>query len=313
MSRGLFSRLREGLAKSRAGFVARISQALAGRSRIDGELFDELEEILIGADTGVEVATELVASLRDEVARRGVREAAAVGPLLQELIARSFGPPAALRQAERGPSVYLFVGVNGAGKTTTVGKLAWRLETAGKQVLVGAADTFRAAAVEQLEIWARRAKVDFVSQAGGSDPAAVAFDAVSAGVARRKDVVLIDTAGRAQNKAHLMQELAKVHRVAKKALDRDLDEVLLVLDATTGQNALSQASLFRAAVPITGIVLTKLDGTAKGGVVVAIARRLGLPVKLIGVGESPEDLRDFDPAEFAAALFEPVGAGQSAH
>ncbi|HEX6971208.1 MAG TPA: signal recognition particle-docking protein FtsY [Limnochordia bacterium] len=312
MSGGFFQRLRAGLAKSRTGFVARLGRVLSGRARIDAALFDELEEILIEADAGVEAAVELVGALREAVDRRGVREADQLVPILQELITERLGEPAPLRFASEKPTVFLIVGVNGAGKTTTVGKLACQLSSSGKRVLIGAGDTFRAAAVDQLEVWAKRAGADFVCQRDGSDPAAVAFDAVAAGRARGHDVVLIDTAGRLQNKAHLMQELAKVHRVAVKAAGRELDEVLLVLDAVTGQNGLSQAELFQRAVPVSGIVLTKLDGTAKGGVVIEIAHRFGIPVKLVGIGEAPEDLAPFRPSEFAAALFEPTPASPGA-
>lgn len=298
-----FGRLRDGLSKTRAALIGKVKEALAGSS-VDEQLFERLEEVLIQADVGVETTLELVDAVRRQVSERRIRDAEEVPPLLaQEMKAVLRSEPLRLTPAGEGPLTYLAVGVNGAGKTTTLGKLAARFAREGKRVLIGAGDTFRAAAIDQLRVWAERAGADFVAQQPGSDPAAVAYDAVQAAKARGVDVLLIDTAGRLQTKVNLMQELGKVYRVVARELGRDPDEALLVVDGATGQNALSQARLFREAVPLTGVVLTKLDGTAKGGVILAVSRELGLPVKLIGVGEGVDDLREFDSAAFVDALF----------
>ncbi|MEW6523443.1 MAG: signal recognition particle-docking protein FtsY [Bacillota bacterium] len=300
----MLERLRAGLAKTRHQLAAALQGVVGRRLCVDEEMFGELEEALVRADVGVGTAGSLVREVKARCAQERVSDPSQVLPLLQgEIQARLCRGSGRLQLAAR-PTVIMIVGVNGSGKTTTVGKLAHRFRQEGKRVLVGAADTFRAAAIDQLEVWARRAGADLVKHAEGGDPAAVAFDAVNAAVARKVDVVLLDTAGRMHTRADLMQELAKVRRVVGKALPGAPHEVLLVLDATTGQNALRQAEEFRAATALTGIVLTKLDGTARGGVVVAIADQLGLPVKLVGVGEGLDDLRDFDPEAFASALFE---------
>ena len=295
--RGLFRRLRSGLSRSRSALGQRIAAI-----RFDPEddaTWQELEEALILGDVGVKAATELVQRLGR---RRAVDDLPAA---LAEEVTGLFGPPPVL-EVQHKPAVILVVGVNGTGKTTTIGKLAHRLTESGRSVLVGAADTFRAAAEEQLEVWARRAGADFVGSTHGQDPAAVAFDAVDAGIARGKDVVIVDTAGRLHTQANLMEELAKIRRVIDRRLPGAPHETLLVLDATTGQNGLQQAKVFTEAVQVTGVALTKLDGTAKGGIVIPIAYELGLPVKLIGVGETLEDLRPFDAADFGRAL---VGGG----
>jgi fused signal recognition particle receptor len=293
---GFFSRLRDSLGKSRRALTEEISVAAFDPG--DSASWERLEEALIAADVGVPATAELVQRLE----ARG--EATELAPALQEEIARLLGEPARLEVGAR-PAVILVVGVNGTGKTTTIGKLAAKLSEHGRSVLVAAADTFRAAAEEQLEIWAQRANADFVGSERGGDPAAVAFDAIAAAESRGRDVVVVDTAGRLHTQANLMEELTKVRRVIGQRLDGAPHETLLVIDATTGQNGLQQARLFSQAVEVTGIALTKLDGSAKGGIAIAIAHELGLPVKLIGIGESLDDLRPFDPDDFAAAL---VGA-----
>lgn len=302
--KGLFSRLVQGLSRTREGFVKKVESLFKGKSRIDEELYEELEALLIGADVGVEASMEIVGRLRERVAEEKVTDPSALTPILKEEIKRALGEEAVpLVEADHAPTVIMMVGVNGTGKTTTVAKLAHRFKSAGKKVVVGAADTFRAAAIDQLETWARRVGVDVVKHQEGADPAAVAYDAVASARARRADVVIIDTAGRLHTQSNLMEELKKIRRVLGKEDPTAPHEVLLVLDATTGQNAISQAKVFGGALGVTGIVLTKLDGTAKGGIVVAIRKQLGIPVKLIGSGEGMEDLRDFDPGEFVDALF----------
>ncbi len=300
---GLLARLRSGLARTRQGMTERVQRLLAGRGAIDEDLYGELEAILIQADIGVDTTVKLLGRLRERVRAERVRQTEAVLPLLRDELRLILGPAEALRLDAR-PAVVMLVGVNGAGKTTTAGKLAAKLAGEGKKVLLAAADTFRAAAAEQLSVWAERAGAQLVRHAEGSDPAAVAFDALRAAQARGAEVVLVDTAGRLHTKSNLMEELKKITRVVAREMPGAPHEVLLVLDATTGQNALQQARLFSAAVGVTGVVLTKLDGTAKGGIVLAIRDALGIPVKLIGVGEGIEDLRPFDPEEFLTALFE---------
>jgi fused signal recognition particle receptor len=290
---GFLSRLRDSLGKSRRALTEEISVAAFDPG--DSASWERLEEALIAADVGVPATAELVQRLE----ARG--EATELAPALQEEIARLLGEPARLEVAAR-PAVILVVGVNGTGKTTTIGKLAAKLSEHGRSVLVAAADTFRAAAEEQLEIWAQRANADFVGSERGGDPAAVAFDAIAAAESRGRDVVVVDTAGRLHTQANLMEELTKVRRVIGQRLEGAPHETLLVIDATTGQNGLQQARLFSQAVEVTGIALTKLDGSAKGGIAIAIAHELGLPVKLIGIGESLDDLRPFDPDDFARAL-----------
>jgi fused signal recognition particle receptor len=290
---GLFSRLRESLTKSRRAFTAEIASAAFDPG--DAEAWERLEEALIRADVGVRATAELIRRLE---ARQDLTE---LNAALAEEIAVLLGDPGKI-DVHASPSLILVVGVNGTGKTTTIGKLAERLRQHGHAVVLGAADTFRAAAEEQLEIWAARAGAEFVGGDRGADPASVAYDAIEAAMRDGRDVVIVDTAGRLHTQSNLMQELAKVRRVIESKLEGAPHETLLVVDATTGQNGLQQARLFGEAVGVTGVALTKLDGTAKGGIAVAIAYELGLPVKLIGVGETLEDLRPFDPQDFARAL-----------
>jgi fused signal recognition particle receptor len=292
---GFFSRLRDSLGKSRRALTEEL--ALGSFDAADDASWERLEEALIAADVGVPATAELVQRLE----ARGDGDLSAG---LQEEIARMLGEPGSLDIQER-PSVILVVGVNGTGKTTTIGKLSAKLSEHGRSVVVAAADTFRAAAEEQLEIWAKRAEADFVGSERGGDPAAVAFDAIGAAEARGRDVVVVDTAGRLHTQTNLMEELAKVRRVIGQRLEGAPHETLLVIDATTGQNGLQQARLFGQAVDVSGVALTKLDGSAKGGIAVAIAHELGLPVKLIGIGEGLDDLRPFDPEDFAQALVGP--------
>ena len=290
---GFLGRLRDSLGRSRRALTEQI--AVAAFDPSDDEAWERLEEALIGADVGVPATAELVQRLE----ARG--ELGDLGEALADEIAAMLGEPATLNVAEE-PSVILVVGVNGTGKTTTIGKLAQKLRQHDRSVILGAADTFRAAAEEQLEIWAKRAEADFVGSVRGADPAAVAYDAVEAAEARGRDVVIVDTAGRLHTQTNLMDELSKVRRVIAGRLEGAPHETLLVVDATTGQNGLQQARLFGEAVDVTGVALTKLDGSAKGGIAVAIAYELGLPVKLVGVGEGLDDLRPFDPQDFARAL-----------
>ncbi len=303
---GLFARLKNGLAKTREGFALRIRSVLR-RGKIDEELFEELEATLIQADMGMKTTGQLLEKLRARVKRDRLTEAEQLyGILEEELISLMKRPDEELElsPAPNGPRVILMIGVNGVGKTTTIGKLAHLFSQGGKKVTVAASDTFRAAAIEQLEIWAERTHADIVKHKSGADPAAVAYDALSAAIARKTDFLVIDTAGRLHTKTNLMEELKKIKRVLGKLDPSAPHEVLMVLDATTGQNALSQARLFTEALGVTGIVLTKLDGTAKGGIVVAIHQEFGIPVKYVGVGESLDDLKPFRPEEFVKALFE---------
>ncbi|BCV21030.1 signal recognition particle-docking protein FtsY [Moorella sp. Hama-1] len=299
-----FGRLKEGLNKTRENLTRRVGALLAGSSLLDDDFFDELEEILVTADVGARTSMELVERIRQEVKERRITEPPAVGELLREEVTRILGEEVArLSWSPTPPTVILVVGVNGAGKTTTIGKLAYRFQQEGKKVILAAADTFRAAAGEQLAVWAERAGAGLIRHQAGADPAAVVYDAIQSARNRHADVVLVDTAGRLQTKTNLMEELKKIRRVVERELPGAPHEVLLVLDATTGQNALSQAKLFHEATGVTGIALTKLDGTAKGGVVLAIAAEIGIPVKLVGLGEGLDDLKEFQPRDFAAALF----------
>lgn len=302
---GWLQRLKSGLARTRDGLRDKVDDLLSGRGgRIDDSVYDGLEEALIAADMGVAATMRIIDGLRERVRQERARDEADVRRLLQEEIAAILKPVAApLTINPDGLTTILVVGVNGAGKTTTIGKLAQRFQNDGKRVIVGAGDTFRAAAIEQLQAWGQRTGTTVIAHQEGSDPAAVAFDATQAALARGADVLMLDTAGRLQTRSNLMEELKKIHRIVTNKLETPLQEVLLVLDGTTGQNGLSQARLFNEAVPVTGIALTKLDGTARGGIVVAIAEELQLPVKLVGVGEGVDDLQDFDPEAFAAALF----------
>ena len=293
-------KMKTGLEKTRTGFWGSIMNTLTG-SVIDDEMYDDLEEQLILADVGGEVAVHLVDKLRDRVRDKGLKTGEQAADALRDIIAEEMTPEAEMALDGK-PAVILVIGVNGVGKTTTIGKLANRLKADGNRVLLAAGDTFRAAAAEQLSVWAERAQVEIVKHEEGSDPAAVVFDAMNAARARRVDVVLVDTAGRLHNKQNLMNELNKIRRVIDREGESSSKEVLLVLDATTGQNGLIQAKQFSQSAGITGIVLTKLDGTAKGGVVLAIAKEMGVPVKYVGLGEGIDDLQPFDPAAFAEAL-----------
>jgi fused signal recognition particle receptor len=308
-----FSKLKEGLTKTRQNLTQKVGVLLSSSSRLDDDFFDELEEILVTADVGARTSMELVERIRRQVKERKLTEPAAVGDLLQEEVAAILGEEThRLGWSPTPPTVILVVGVNGAGKTTTIGKLAHRYQQEGKKVLLAAADTFRAAAGEQLAVWAERAGAGLIRHQAGADPAAVVYDAIQSARNRCADVVLVDTAGRLQTKTNLMEELKKIHRVVARELPGAPHEVLLVLDATTGQNALSQAKLFSEATGVTGIALTKLDGTAKGGVVLAIAAEMGIPVKLVGLGEGLDDLKEFQPRDFAAALFSGLTGGDTA-
>ena len=297
-------KMKDGLEKTRTGFWGNILNTLTG-SKIDDDLYDSLEEQLILADVGGEVAIHLVDKLRDRVNEKGLKTGEQAADELRDLIADEMRPDAEM-ELEGHPAVILVIGVNGVGKTTSIGKLAARYVSEGKKVMLSAADTFRAAAADQLEIWAKRAGADIVRHGEGADPAAVVFDSISAAKARGSDIIIVDTAGRLHNKANLMNELAKIDRVISRELPDASRETLLVLDATTGQNAVHQAEEFNKAAELTGIILTKLDGTAKGGIVIAISAGLGVPVKLVGVGEGIDDLIDFDRAAFLEAILPPA-------
>lgn len=300
---GIFKKIKEGLKKTRDSVVSQIDSMLKSFTKIDEELFEELTELLVMGDVGIQTAEQITDELRVRVKKEGIKDPNEITKLLQEVVADMLRGDEELKISTK-PSIILVIGVNGVGKTTTIGKLANNLKKQGKSVLLAAADTFRAAAIEQLEIWADRSGCDIVKQNEGSDPAAVIYDAISAAKARNTDVIICDTAGRLHNKKHLMEELAKIGRVIDRELPDADKEYLLVLDATTGQNAVNQAEQFSKATGITGIVLTKLDGTAKGGVVLAIKNGLGIPVKYIGVGEQIDDLQEFVPEDFAKALFD---------
>lgn len=301
---GFFDKLKKGLNKTRENLTNKIEKLVIGYADIDEDLLEELEEALILADVGIQTTETLMEAVRKGIKKKEIKSPEDLKPFLQkEITAILEKGENTMRTAEAGPTVLLVIGVNGAGKTTTIGKLAAYYRGQGKNVLLAAADTFRAAAIDQLEAWGSRTGVPVIRHEEGSDPAAVAFDAVKAAVARKVDLLLIDTAGRLQTKSNLMQELEKINRVIGREIKGAPHETLLVLDATTGQNAISQAELFTKAAPITGVVLTKLDGTAKGGVVIGIKSQLAIPVKWIGVGESVEDLRPFVAQDFAKALF----------
>jgi len=282
----------------------RVTDLFAGTNEVTDDLFDQLEEVLIASDVSARIATDMVDLLRQEVGERGIRQVSEVHDLLKAHIAavlQEHSAPLNLA-APAPPLFYLIVGVNGTGKTTTIAKLGARFQKQGKSVLLAAADTFRAAAIDQLEVWAERLGADIVRHQPGGDPAAVIYDSIQAARARGTEVVIAETAGRLHNQRNLMEELRKIDRVARRELGRAPDETLLILDATTGQNALVQAQVFRDAIGVTGLVMTKLDGTAKGGTLITVSEELKLPVKLIGVGEKMDDLRDFDPQEYAAEL-----------
>ncbi len=307
----IFEKLKKGLAKTRAGFVDEIASLVKNEYVIGDDLLDKVEEILIAADIGVATAMEIMDNLKELINKKGFSDPKQLTGFLKEQIRDIFnigsGPGAVVFDGYGNlpakPFVIMMVGVNGTGKTTTTAKLAKSFHDDGKKVLLAAADTFRAAASEQLEIWAQRAKVDIVRTQHGGDPAAVAFDAIKAALARNADVLIVDTAGRLHTKSNLMEELKKIHRVLGKGFEGAPHEILLILDATTGQNAIAQAEQFKDAVHVTGIVVTKLDGTAKGGMVLALQEQLKLPVKFIGLGESMDDLKPFDSETFIEALF----------
>ncbi len=301
----LFDRMRTGLSKTQSALVGRVDALLGGRQKIDEDLLEDLEEILITADFGMKTTQEFIQALEQRIEKGKATDPAALRDILREEIrARLQAEAGPLDLDGNSPFVLMVVGVNGVGKTTTIGKLAHQFASQGKRVILGAGDTFRAAAAEQLTVWGQRAGVEVIRHAEGADPAAVAFDAAKAAVARKADILILDTAGRLHTKVNLMEELKKIRRVLAREIPGAPHETLLVLDATTGQNALSQARLFRETVEVSGIALTKLDGTAKGGIVVAIGAELDLPVRFVGIGEGLEDLRPFDPDLFVDALFQ---------
>src|SRR5713226_1196416 len=301
----LLERLKSGVEKTRAGLVTRLEDALAGRKEIDADLLDELEYTLVSADIGIKTTTEILERIRQQVDRKMVGDASELrGLISQHLLEVLQATERPLAHVDQPPAVVMVVGVNGAGKTTSIGKLASRYKAEGRSVLLCAADTFRAAAIEQLEIWGERTSTEVIRQKPGADPSAVLFDAVQSAKARKTDYVIVDTAGRLQTKTNLMAELEKMRRTAARVVPSAPHEVLLVLDATTGQNGLEQARKFTESSGVTGIVLTKLDGTAKGGVVVAIARELSLPIRYVGIGEKVDDLLPFDPEKYIQSIFE---------
>lgn len=302
---GFFDQLKKGLNKTRENLTGKIEKLIIGYADIDEDLLEELEETLIMADVGIKTTENLMEAVRRGIRKKEIRTPEDLKPFLQKQIAAILQRGEDVtREAVEGPTVLLVIGVNGAGKTTTIGKLSAYYKQQGKSVMLAAADTFRAAAIDQLEVWGQRTGAQVIRHEEGSDPAAVAFDAVRAAKARHIDMLIIDTAGRLQTKSNLMQELEKINRVIGREIPGAPHETLLVLDAATGQNAISQAELFTKAAPISGVVLTKLDGTAKGGVVIGIKNQLSMPVKWIGVGEGVEDLRPFSAEDFAKALFQ---------
>ena len=299
---GFFEKLKNGLKNTKDALAEKIGAVIHSFTKIDEDFFEELEETLILSDIGAVTSEKICEELRKEVKRTGATDPAEVKGMLKNIIAEILSGDNTLN-IDTKPSVIMVIGVNGAGKTTTIGKLAYNLKNEGKKVIVAAADTFRAAAIDQLEVWTQRAGVDIVKHAEGSDPAAGVFDAINAGGARNADVIICDTAGRLHNKKNLMDELKKIARIVNNKLPDSSIEVLLVLDATTGQNAVNQARLFKEAADITGIVLTKLDGTAKGGIIIPIKQELDIPVKLVGVGEKIDDLQNFVPEDYVEVLF----------
>ncbi len=299
---GFFSKIGQGLKKTRDALSNGVQDVIASFRKIDEEFFEELLETLISCDIGAATAEDICERLKDKVKHQNIQDPDQITELLRESIAEMMEGDCSLNLATK-PTVLLVIGVNGAGKTTTIGKLAHNLKKTGKKVVLGAADTFRAAAIDQLKVWADRAGVDIISAPEGSDPASVVFDTLKAGVARGADVIICDTAGRLHNKKNLMDELAKIHRVIDRELPDANKEVLLVLDGTTGQNAVNQAKEFGSVTPVTGIIVTKLDGTAKGGAVLSVKSELNLPVKYIGVGEGIDDLQPFNAQDFAKGLF----------
>lgn len=300
---GLFEKIKSGLLKTKESMVKRIDSFIGSFTKIDEEFFEELEEILITSDIGVSTSVKICDELRKRVKEKGITDPLDIKSEMKEIIVEMLGEDKPLDLSTK-PSVIVVIGVNGAGKTTTIGKLSAQLKNSGKKVVVAAADTFRAAAIDQLEVWTKRSEVDIVKHAEGSDPAAVVFDGISAAKARNADVLICDTAGRLHNKKNLMNELQKISKIIHTQCEESSVETLLVLDATTGQNAVNQTKQFMEVADITGIVLTKLDGTAKGGIIISIADELKIPVKLIGVGEQIDDLQTFSRIDFANALFD---------
>lgn len=300
---GFFNKIKEGLKKTKDAMMRQVEGVIHSFTKIDEDFMEELEEVLIMSDMGAVTAEEICDRLRKKIKETGITDTSRVKALLKEIIADMLREEEPMKLSTT-PSIIFVIGVNGAGKTTTIGKLAAGFKAQGKKVLVGAADTFRAAAIEQLEVWTQRSGVEIVKHQEGSDPAAVVYDSIEAAKARNADILLIDTAGRLHNKKNLMDELGKMFRIVSQRAEGCDVETLLVLDATTGQNAVNQAEQFMQAAKITGIVLTKLDGTAKGGIVVAIKNQLGLPVRYVGVGEKIDDLQEFVPEDFVEALFE---------
>lgn len=306
---GFFSKIKEGLRKTKDSMVKKMQRVVNSFTRIDEELFEQLEETMIMSDMGVETSVGICEELRKRIKERGITDPSLIMELIQEIVAEMMGDDTELDLSSK-PSVIMVIGVNGAGKTTTIGKMCHQFKDDGKNVIVAAADTFRAAAIDQLQVWTDRSGVDLVKHSEGSDPASVVYDAIAAAKARDCDILICDTAGRLHNKKNLMDELAKMNRIIEREAPESSKEILLVLDATTGQNAVNQARLFKEVAPITGIVLTKLDGTAKGGIVISIKNELGIPVKLIGVGEKIDDLQPFNSHDFVKALFENTSSGQ---
>lgn len=301
---GFFEKLKSGLMKTKSTLVNQVSSIFSGLSAFDDDFFDELEETLILADVGVSLSSEIIDELKERIKEEKIKDGEVAKQALFEILANKLESESIPLTLETKPSVILVIGVNGVGKTTSIAKIASYLKSEGKTPILAAADTFRAAAIDQLGIWADRVGVEMVRQSEGSDPAAVVYDAVGSARKKNADVLIVDTAGRLHNKKNLMEELAKINRVISRELPDASRETLLVLDATTGQNAVNQAKEFKGSADITGLVLTKLDGTAKGGIVFSIKKELGIPVKFIGVGEGQDDLRPFEPSDFVKALFE---------
>ena len=300
---GFFDRLKDGLSKTRKGITEKIDQVLISFGKVDDELFDELEEVLITSDIGIDTALRIIVNMKKKVKDGKITDPMKVKTLLKEELVEILGDETSALDIEPSPAIITVIGVNGVGKTTSIGKIAYLLKKDGKKVMLAAADTFRAAAIDQLEIWSNRVGVELIKQEEGSDPAAVIYDAIQAARARKVDVLICDTAGRLHTKKNLMEELRKISRIIDREMPNAKRENLLVLDATTGQNAVSQAKTFSEVTDISGIVLTKLDGTAKGGIVIAIKSELNIPVKLIGVGEQLDDLQPFNSKDFVEALF----------
>lgn len=300
---GFFGKLKEGLTKTKDNFTDKISSMLNLYVNIDEDLFEELEEILITSDIGVETSLDIIDNLREKIKENKIKDPKEVIPCLKKVIIEMLGDEENSIEPEKIPEIILVIGVNGVGKTTSIGKMSHKLKNNGHKVLMAAGDTFRAAAIEQLEIWSQRAGVDLIRQKEGSDPAAVIFDSIQAAKARKTDVLICDTAGRLHNKKNLMDELSKINRIIEREYGEANKKTYLVLDATTGQNALQQAKQFTQVCNVDGLILTKLDGTAKGGIVISIKHQLDIPVKLIGVGEGIDDLQDFNSREFVEALF----------